>query len=113
MSTDEQSNVINPNDLRAGCLNLKGDPPSAMTYDDMKKRSTYVEFNKPFQKGSRVIVTPMVQTFNGGDTPGVRITDADHKGFRIRINELVGNATTLSDGWHKEETIGWIAVRIS
>lgn len=70
---------------------------------------TQVTFPAPFPAGSTVIVTANVQTFNGAETPGVRIADVTEKGFRIRINELVGGGKAISDGRHAEETIGWIA----
>lgn len=71
---------------------------------------TTVTFPTPFPNSSKVIVIPMVQTFNGIDTPGVRIADVTVTGFKIRMNELVGNAgSALSDGKHIKETIGWIA----
>lgn len=77
---------------------------------------TEVEFPTPFPSGATVIVIPMVQTFNGTDTPGLRITDVDRRGFKIRMNELVvrppdgGPRERLSDGNHTAEEIGWIAI---
>ncbi|NET08511.1 MAG: hypothetical protein F6K09_10700 [Merismopedia sp. SIO2A8] len=56
----------------------------------------------------------MVQTFNGYQTPGIRIAEVNQEGFLIRINELTvqnsdPNARSLSDGKHLKETIGWFA----
>ncbi|AZS89380.1 hypothetical protein ACIQKE_35515 [Streptomyces griseoviridis] len=70
---------------------------------------TQVTFPTPFPSGADVIVVPFVQTFNGPDTPGLRIADVTRTGFKIRINELVGSGRALSDGSHTTETIGWIA----
>ncbi|MFE7593656.1 hypothetical protein ACFU6K_30065 [Kitasatospora sp. NPDC057512] len=70
---------------------------------------TQVVFPTPFPNDANVIVLPFVQTFNGPDTPGLRIADVTTTGFKIRINELVGSGRALSDGPHTTETIGWIA----
>ncbi|GAA2986423.1 hypothetical protein [Kitasatospora sp. NPDC006786] len=70
---------------------------------------TQVTFPTPFPNDANVIVVPFVQTFNGPDTPGLRIADVTTTGFKIRINELVGSGRALSDGPHTTETIGWIA----
>jgi hypothetical protein len=113
MNINEKSNGINPNDIQAGILSLDSQAPSAMTEQEMQKTSTPVKFETPFKGGGRVIVIPMVQTFNGHNTPGLRITGVDHTGFRIRINELVAHISPLSDGEHASEDIGWIAIRIA
>ncbi|MBD0669300.1 hypothetical protein [Streptomyces sp. CBMA156] len=70
---------------------------------------TQVTFPAPFPDNATVIVVPFVQTFNGPDTPGVRIADVTTAGFKIRFNELVGSGRALSDGPHTSETVGWIA----
>ncbi|CAL9336836.1 hypothetical protein [Streptomyces sp. enrichment culture] len=69
---------------------------------------TRVTFPSPFPPGSEVIVLAQVQTFNGPDTPGVRIANVTRTGFLIRLNELYG-ANTLSDGVYAQETVGWFA----
>jgi hypothetical protein len=71
-----------------------------------------VTFPTPFQDGTQVVVFPMVQTFNGSDTPGLRIADVDIKGFKIRMNELVASGKSLADGSHSTETIGWMAYTV-
>ncbi len=72
-----------------------------------------VEFPTPFPPDSNVVVVPMVQTFNGSATPGVRIADVRRTGFTIRMNELVtkedSGKRALSIGGHAIETIGWVA----
>ncbi|MEU0664289.1 hypothetical protein [Streptomyces lavendulocolor] len=70
---------------------------------------TQVAFPSPFPDNAAVIVVPFVQTFNGADTPGLRITDVTTTGFKIRINELVGGSKAISDGIHTHETVAWIA----
>ena len=74
---------------------------------------TRVIFSTPFPVGSNVIVIPMVQTFNGADTPALRIAEVTTTGFLIRMNELVGSGSQpFSDGNHVQETIGWVAFSI-
>ncbi|MEU5499015.1 hypothetical protein ACFY2H_39505 [Streptomyces griseofuscus] len=70
---------------------------------------TQVTFPSPFPDNASVIVVPFVQTFNGPDTPGLRIADVTTAGFKIRMNELVGGGKAISDGLHTSETVGWIA----
>ncbi|MFJ7417243.1 hypothetical protein ACIQXD_01330 [Streptomyces uncialis] len=72
---------------------------------------TRVDFPTPFPTGSDVIVHATVQTFNGADTPGVRLHDVGETGFLIRLNELYG-AGTKSNGEHGPETIGWTAYTV-
>ncbi|MFP3991074.1 hypothetical protein U9R90_27110 [Streptomyces sp. E11-3] len=73
---------------------------------------TQVTFPTPFPAGSKVNVIPMVQTFNGQETPGIRIAEVTPQGFLIRFNELVGGGKALSDGRHITETVGWIATTV-
>ena len=68
-----------------------------------------VTFPTPFPEGSKVVVLAQTQTFNGRDTPGIRLADINETGFKIRFNELVGMGQPLSDGPHNEETVGWVA----
>jgi hypothetical protein len=78
-----------------------------------------IDFPRAFKEGSDVVVIPMVQTFVGCNTPGIRIARVDHKGFKIRFNEIVcnqkgegeqtGSPKALSDGGHYEETVGYVA----
>jgi hypothetical protein len=56
-----------------------------------------------------VIVLPWVQTFNGGQTPGVRIKNVTLEGFEICILEIVGGGI-VADGVHNDETMGWLAI---
>ncbi|NEO90413.1 MAG: hypothetical protein F6K56_09240 [Moorea sp. SIO3G5] len=97
--------------IQTGQINLNSPGPLETTNNDT---STFTEvfFPTPFPEGSDVIVIPMVQTFNGADTPGVRIADVTTEGFKFKMNELVrgGPRQALSDGGHTTETIGWIAV---
>ena len=96
--------------IQAGSVNL-GSPGPVVTSGGNTSAFTMVNFPTPFPEGSKVVVIPMVQTFNGADTPGVRIADVTTTGFKFRMNELVadGGGTPLSDGGHTTETIGWVA----
>jgi len=97
--------------IQAGIIKLNSPGPVVTGNNDT---STFKEvlFAQPFREGSDVIVIPMVQTFNGADSPGVRIADVTTKGFKFKMNELVrgGPRQALSDGKHTTETIGWMAV---
>ncbi|MFB6814085.1 hypothetical protein ACFCV8_06030 [Streptomyces sp. NPDC056347] len=93
--------------IQTGKLQLRTDEPQARTGGDVST-FTQVNFPTPFPAGSEVIVVPMTQTFNGPETPGIRIADVTVNGFKIRFNE-VRMGTQGSDGRHVEETVGWIA----
>ncbi|MFH9705771.1 hypothetical protein ACH4MW_06770 [Streptomyces luteogriseus] len=56
------------------------------------------------------MVLPLTQTFNGPETPGIRI-HVTSTGFLIRLNEVYAGATK-SDGKHTTETIGWLAATV-
>jgi hypothetical protein len=71
-----------------------------------------VVFNAPFPEQSRVVVTPMVQTYNGSDSPGLRIKDVTRTGFTARLCELRARSVPISDEIHCQESIGYIAVAL-
>lgn len=97
--------------IQAGSINLSS-PGPVITGNNDTSTFRLVTFPTPFPDGSNVTVFPMVQTFRGADTPGIRIADVTTTGFRLRMNELVrgGPRQALSDGEHTTETIGWIAI---
>ena len=100
--------------IQTGSIELNSSASSA-TIDGDTRTFTEVTFPIPFPTDSTVIVIPMVQTFRGSDTPGLRLGDVTNTGFKIRINELVvskGGKEALSDGIHLEETIGWVAFSV-
>jgi len=78
--------------------------------DADRKRGNWhkVTFDVPFEKGKRVVVIPMTQTYVGINTPGLRLQNVTNLGFEIRFDELVG-AGDLSDGSHHKEIVGWVA----
>ena len=98
--------------IQTGTVELDSNKPSSTTPKDTST-FTQVNFPTPFPSGSKVAVVPMTQTFNGPQTPGLRIADVTPTGFKIKINETVvdksGTHNALSDGIHAQETIGWIA----
>ncbi|MER5492937.1 hypothetical protein [Streptomyces sp. NPDC002490] len=94
--------------FQTGKVQLSSSNPVATTGGDTST-FTQVVFPSAFPDGSSVIVIPFVQTFNGPDTPGLRIADVTTVGFKIRINELHANGKVTSDGTHTTETVGWIA----
>ncbi|MGW7577040.1 hypothetical protein [Streptomyces sp. NPDC054765] len=73
---------------------------------------TRVSFPAPFPAGADVIVQTTVQTFNGPETPGVRLHDVSPTGFLIRLNELYAAGVGTSDGKHTDEVIGWTAYTV-
>jgi len=72
-----------------------------------------IEFPEPFPEGAKVVVIPMVQTFGGCNTPGIRIADVTPKGFKMWANETVvargKENIALSDGNHRTENVAWVA----
>jgi len=99
---------------QVGKIEIESPGPSVTTEKNFRDFTT-VNFPTPFPEGAIVIVIPMVQTFRGPDTPGVRIGEVTNTGFKIRMNELVINSRgreALSDGNHTTETIGWVAYSV-
>ena len=97
---------------QVGKIEIKSPGPSVTTGKNFRDFTT-VNFPTPFPEGAIVIVIPMVQTFRGPDTPGVRIGEVTNTGFKIRMNELViKGREALSDGNHTTETIGWVAYSV-
>ncbi len=97
--------------LQTGTISLGESSPSELTPGNTST-FTQVNFPTPFPTGSRVIVIPMVQTFKGQHSPGLRIADVTNKGFKIRINEIVTSKGALSDGVHNTELIGYVAFTV-
>ncbi len=97
--------------MQTGSLELNSDQPTVTTSGDTST-FTSVDFATPFPEGSQVIVIPMTQTFNGYQSPGIRIAEVTNTGFKIRFNELVGTQPNLSNGTHNTETVGWVAYTV-
>ncbi|MFP5271765.1 lamin tail domain-containing protein [Coleofasciculus sp.] len=71
-----------------------------------------VEFDPPFPGDTQVAVIPMTQTYNGQETPGLRIRNVTSEGFEIRFDEIVAQGHS-ADGAHLDETVAWIAYSVS
>ncbi|WP_199743999.1 hypothetical protein, partial [Trichormus variabilis] len=69
----------------------------------------HITFDVPFAEDKKVVIMPMVQTYNGFETPGLRIQNVSRLGFDIRIDEIIGTGNNLSDGIYVPEVVGWIA----
>jgi len=69
----------------------------------------HITFDVPFAEDKKVVIMPMVQTYNGFETPSLRIQNVNRLGFDIRIDEIIGTQNNLSDGIHVPEVVGWIA----
>ncbi|MFJ6775085.1 hypothetical protein ACIQOV_29690 [Kitasatospora sp. NPDC091257] len=97
--------------IQTGKIELRSDN-AVETTGGNTSTFTRVTFPTPFPPGSEVIVLPLTQTFNGPDTPGIRVHDVSESGFLIRLNEVRVNATVMSDGKHTTEKIGWLATTV-
>ncbi len=95
--------------MQAGMIKIKS-PGDPVTRASEIGKFEQVYFPTPFDQGTEVMVIPAVQTFNGADTPGLRITEVTHTGFKIRLNELVARGKPESDGGHTTEIIGYLAI---
>ncbi|MCX4672399.1 hypothetical protein OG453_38065 [Streptomyces sp. NBC_01381] len=96
--------------IQNGKLVLSSDNPTEKVAGQTNT-FTRVNFPTPFPAGSDVIVQTTVQTFNGPETPGIRLHDVSVTGFLIRLNEIYGGGVS-ADGKHTAETIGWTAYTV-
>lgn len=97
--------------VQAGSIDLDSSGENATESNDLSG-FTQVIFPTPFPEGTKVIVIPMVQTFNGPETPGIRLAEVTNTGFKIRMNELIAYNKSLSAASHHTETIGWVAYSV-
>ena len=95
--------------VQVGILSYAEANSSELNSGDTSTFQTVV-FDTPFPAGVRPMVFPMVQTFNGSETPGLRIAEINRFGFKIRLNELVGNGQVYTQPGHNNESIAWIAI---
>ncbi|MFJ8870599.1 hypothetical protein ACIRD6_33210 [Streptomyces sp. NPDC102473] len=96
--------------FQTGKVDLKSDNATE-TSGGNTSTFTRVTFPSPFPQGASVVVLPLTQTFNGPETPGIRVHDVTNTGFLIRLNEVYAG-TAKSDGKHTTETIGWLAATV-
>ena len=95
--------------MQCGTFKLKSTHPSVT---DGGNTTTFeqIDFPTPFPPGSEVAVLVTMQTFNGCESPGLRVAEVTPSGFRIRENEIVVHGDgALSDGKHMEEVVAWLA----
>ncbi|BCM72821.1 hypothetical protein EASAB2608_08155 [Streptomyces sp. EAS-AB2608] len=59
---------------------------------------TQVTFPSPFPANAAVIVIPSVQTFNGPETPGLRIADVTTTGFKMRPRDRLSPHQSCDSG---------------
>jgi len=97
--------------IQAGSITLDSKNASETRNNNLTTFETVI-FPSPFPAGANVIVSAQTQTFNGNQTPGIRLADVTEAGFKIRFNELVTNKGAISDGKHIEETVGWVAYSV-
>lgn len=85
------------------------------------RKTGWYRVDFPHAFPSTPVVFAQVQTFNGPDTPGIRIQNVSPTGFEVRMDELQASGATsstqgnlgrfLSDGIHPNaETLGWLAI---
>jgi len=102
-------------DFQAGVLRMNTKDQAPVTEGQDTSKFVEVRFPRPFPEGATIGVIPMVQTFVGTDSPGVRIGKVDHRGFHITMNETVWHEDGVkktSDGNHLNEQIAWLAFTI-
>jgi hypothetical protein len=63
--------------VQSGSIKLNGSDASG-TIEGETLAFRWVNFPSPFPKGSDVVVIPMVQTFSGLHTPGIKIDEIDN-----------------------------------
>ncbi len=85
------------------------------------RKSGWFTVNFPNEFSTVPTVFAQIQTYNGPDTPGIRIKNVTARSFDVRMDELIANGSTSSiqgnlglfsaDGGHPNpEILGWIAV---
>lgn len=98
--------------FQVGTFICGSDSASATDTSDL---SSFVDIDFPvaFPDGYEVVVILQTQSFNGSNTPGIRISSTSSKGFSWRFNEVIinvqDNSSIVSDGTHYEETVAWLA----
>lgn len=86
-----------PAQVRAGIIDPLADDRASGTWHS-------VQFQPPFTT-EPVVVIAQTDTYNGSDTPNLRIQNVTVDGFDIRIDEVPG----VHDGAHVDEVVAWVA----
>jgi hypothetical protein len=80
-----------------------------------RKSNTWltVKYDPPFGSDKTVVVIPMTQTYNGPDTPGLRLRNVTPSSFEIRFDEVyisTAGGQYSADGLRVHpESVGWVA----
>ena len=104
-TTKEIQNTVTTKQ-RVGIINPLQADRSANTWHKIR-------FNPPFPDNNQVVVIPMTQTYQGSDTPGLRVRNVNYEGFEIRFDEVITSIGNNSDGNHANEQVGWLAYGIA
>ncbi|GAB5522897.1 MAG: hypothetical protein Roseis2KO_07690 [Roseivirga sp.] len=82
-----------------------------------------VTFDPAFPDGQVPQVFAQIQTYNGSNTPSLRLRKITNESFQVTMTEIVGSPCTSetlgnlgrveSDGLHEDETLAWMAAAIS
>ena len=83
-----------------------------------------VTFPEAFGGSGPIVVTAQIQTYSGGNTPGLRFQNVSATGFQVRMDEIVGSDVSSStagdlgkiqtnDGHPNAEILGWVAIQQS
>lgn len=82
---------------QTGKLQLSSTNAAVVTGGDTST-FTQVTFPSPFPANAAVIVIPSVQTFNGPETPGLRIADVTTTGFKMRPRDRLSPHQSCDSG---------------
>ncbi|WP_432154037.1 hypothetical protein [Streptomyces tricolor] len=82
---------------QTGKLQLSSTNAAVVTGGDTST-FTQVTFPSPFPDNAAVIVIPSVQTFNGPETPGLRIADVTTTGFKMRPRDRLSPHQSCDSG---------------
>ena len=94
--------------VQTGALQINAEPPTT----DVANPTGFTRVDCAHPFAETPVVIAMVQSFNGEDTPGLRLREVSRTGFEIRMNELVNRGNPLGPiSGHTTETIAWVALQ--
>ncbi|MCT2543283.1 MULTISPECIES: hypothetical protein [Streptomyces] len=91
--------------IQTGKLELSSNQPIE-TRGGNTSTFTRVNFPSPFPAGSSVVVHAQTQTFNGPETPGIRIHDFTPQGFLSWLYSRVVPSVVHGFGRHPDSRSG-------
>ncbi len=92
-------------------LNMRMGLVKGMTADRDNNTWQTVTFDPAMNDSKDHIAFAQVQSYNGAQTPGLRIRNVTHEGFEMRMDEVISSGET-ADGTHAAEDVSWIAYEI-